>query len=598
MAQAIQPEDFKRCDWTTVPDESQSKTCWDYSERFLVRAQEADVNSNNCSHVYRFLSDVTAPALRFHVKGKPFAPAEILESLDPEDLRELAQHIDLVDDSELRARISDLAWVKLRSHKMGQVAVANYLEVASLHGSTDDWMHAESAVHRALNLSLELRNENLTERVVAYIDAILSSYDETNQWKYLASHLMEMLLGAKHGDAAKLSKLSRQIANSSEVDQDWDRARTYWHLAARWDDRSNEKAAASEARSRTAHTFVEAAEEASAKGGPWLQNAASDMLRAVNAYQELGERTKADSCHSTALRFQAEARKYSQSISHDFNLASYVDEARAAISGKAPIDALFSLADIAESPSEEWIRDLTEQQIVAFPIQHLIGSVLRSDDGRVLAKRPSHASDNEDDRSRAMRADMLGNAQWFRETLVQAKIEPARWQLLLEHNIETWDIFPMLVHSPFIPPGREALYAQGLISGLHGDFVAAAHILVPQVENSIRFLLKRRGLLTSRLENAVQEERDLNTLLLQSPFSDAVKDIFRQDITFDLQGLLVERFGANLRNRLAHGLLEDADFTTQRPSAIYFWWLVLRLSLWPYLMTIQNADPDPEVNRE
>lgn len=44
---------------------------------------------------------------------------------------------------------------------------------------------------------------------------------------------------------------------------------------------------------------------------------------------------------------------------------------------------------------------------------------------------------------------------------------------------------------------------------------------------------------------------------------------------FDLQGLLVERFGANLRNRMAHGLMADIEFTT--PTVLYLWWLVLRI---------------------
>jgi hypothetical protein len=44
---------------------------------------------------------------------------------------------------------------------------------------------------------------------------------------------------------------------------------------------------------------------------------------------------------------------------------------------------------------------------------------------------------------------------------------------------------------------------------------------------------------------------------------------------FDLQGLLVERHGMNLRNRMAHGLMTDGEFTT--PTVLYLWWLVLRI---------------------
>lgn len=47
-----------------------------------------------------------------------------------------------------------------------------------------------------------------------------------------------------------------------------------------------------------------------------------------------------------------------------------------------------------------------------------------------------------------------------------------------------------------------------------------------------------------------------------------------EDLIFDLQGLLVVQESVNLRNHLSHGLLGDRAFGV---SAIYFWWLCLRI---------------------
>lgn len=44
---------------------------------------------------------------------------------------------------------------------------------------------------------------------------------------------------------------------------------------------------------------------------------------------------------------------------------------------------------------------------------------------------------------------------------------------------------------------------------------------------------------------------------------------------FDLQGLLVERFGHNLRNRVAHGLIDYVPCYSYESE--YLWWIVLRL---------------------
>ncbi len=49
---------------------------------------------------------------------------------------------------------------------------------------------------------------------------------------------------------------------------------------------------------------------------------------------------------------------------------------------------------------------------------------------------------------------------------------------------------------------------------------------------------------------------------------------------FDLRVLLTEKAGANLRNDIAHGLLDDGD---KGGAKIYFWRMCLRLVLLPVL---------------
>ncbi|WP_369707395.1 DUF4209 domain-containing protein [Desulfosarcina sp. BuS5] len=52
---------------------------------------------------------------------------------------------------------------------------------------------------------------------------------------------------------------------------------------------------------------------------------------------------------------------------------------------------------------------------------------------------------------------------------------------------------------------------------------------------------------------------------------------------FDLQGLLVERMGANLRNRMAHGLMDYASFFSIHVS--YLWAITLRLCCWHIIVS-------------
>jgi hypothetical protein len=61
-----------------------------------------------------------------------------------------------------------------------------------------------------------------------------------------------------------------------------------------------------------------------------------------------------------------------------------------------------------------------------------------------------------------------------------------------------------------------------------------------------------------------------------------------QDQVFELEGLLIRRYGSNLRNSLAHGLLWRPQFFD--PSVIYLWWVTLRLAVY-HLFPHPNSEP-------
>jgi hypothetical protein len=134
------------------------------------------------------------------------------------------------------------------------------------------------------------------------------------------------------------------------------------------------------------------------------------------------------------------------------------------------------------------------------------------------------------------------------------------------------DFLPFVAYNRLVPQGREPFFIQGLYDGLHGNLLAALHILIPQIENSIRCLLSDLGVVTSGLDkDGIQNEHDINTLLREPRLT----EVFTEDIVFTLRALLVEKAAANFRNQLAHGMLEYGAFFGE--TALYIWWLVLHL---------------------
>jgi hypothetical protein len=205
--------------------------------------------------------------------------------------------------------------------------------------------------------------------------------------------------------------------------------------------------------------------------------------------------------------------------------------------------------------------------------------------GKVIGRQASIFSNDPTEVEEATRQNMFRHAEFYRLFKTQSIIEPARHQIILEHNPQLSDLIPVVYDNPFVPENREMIFAKGLLHGLEGDFVEAAHLLIPQIENSMRFLLRNRGVVTSSINSkGIQNERNLNDTL----YTSEIEEIFGKDIIFDLQGLLVEKFGANLRHRMAHGLLDYSSFFNIHVS--YLWALTLRLCCWPLIIDKHNSE--------
>ena len=134
------------------------------------------------------------------------------------------------------------------------------------------------------------------------------------------------------------------------------------------------------------------------------------------------------------------------------------------------------------------------------------------------------------------------------------------------------DLEYLVIHNPFIPVGHEGMFQQGIYYGLAGDFMMASHLLTPQVENSMRYVIEQNGGDVTKLNSDLTQPVKTLGSLFEIP--ETVK-IFGPDLCFELRGLLIEKQGYSFRNDLAHGFLDQVGFYSA--AAINVWWLVLKL---------------------
>jgi hypothetical protein len=327
-------------------------------------------------------------------------------------------------------------------------------------------------------------------------------------------------------------------------------------------------------------TYVKNAEDDINNNPPDYMNACGHIEDAIQEYRKIGNEKKLiEDLHQLLLEYQPKSLSQMCSIPLEISIPEkQINEAKEFVRGKTLQDSIFALASITHSPEVSKLKEDVEKISTQYPLIHLICTKVVNENGKQICSGRSMLSSDPDERDEATKNNMFEHAKIFHHITYQGIIEPARQQIIQDHDIvTTQDFLPLVLNNLFIPKGRELIYASGLFAGLNGDFLTSTHLLVPQLENSIRYILTSNGIIASSLDqNGTQNEYGLNITLIMRELN----DIMPEDVVFDLRGLLIERYGSNLRNRMAHGLIDYNDFKFSFEIR-YLWWLTLRLCyLW------------------
>lgn len=583
-------EDFLQSDWEAIVSQSADKECNDYWSHLRKKAREAhDAGDFKTKELFQLLSDVCTLHLRLDSPEQPFGPmmtshagrTAIAEDFTSEQIEFLTSIVSDVSDADLRARIADILWLLRRDYKMAEVAVTSYLESARILENPDEWVAAADRITRALQLSTLMgRNARNYRSVISHIEDVIDR-NSSNDPLFLSAKMMSLLQDSRAGDAAKYVRIAAMLAGRAETQCDWDRARTYWDIQAGWYEAAGDKESARGARLSAAETYVKQSEAHANGNPPSYMLSSTFMQKAVEAMRRArAPSDRIEELHSRLLAYQENSVSELRTISSSMDITETVSKAVEHVKGKSVLDALLNLSTIISPLKRNNLRAQAEEHKKKYLFKSFFPNVYLNALGRVIAHQPV-------DDEESIVADMCSLANQSHSIYVQAVIEPARRQIVAEHNISVGDLVAMLSNHRLVPTGREMLVARGLYAGLNGDFLVSTHVLVPQVEESVRYLLHQAGVIASSMnDKGVQEEIDLNRTLRFSKYTQTLSEVLGDDLVFELRGLLVERFGANLRNDMAHGLLDHDSFYA--PAGCYFWWLALHLYSYPVLARLKE----------
>ncbi len=581
-------DDLRESGWREIIANMEEGDCISYTAAFGSKAEEARTEGNEkrakalelLAHLtsMRVSKDDTADPLKPMFQG-PEGRSAMCSDFDPamELLESFLPHI---DDDELAARVADVIWLRKHNFRAARTAALAYINSAGI-GERKQWSESTRRMERAVSIAAQANQRDLIEKVIQRVEVALTVFNGTETF-FLPLRLMRMLLERKAGDSAKYATLSEIFATAAEGRGDWHQAREYWILVADWFRTAKDEVQEKAARVRSAETYVREAEaQVNDPTGNQSYIAASHLIEcAIHAFRKIAEQsTRIADLHRMLLESQENSNAEMKVLSYEYDASKLITAATEKVAGKNVYDALFELAMIGSPPQLENLKRQAELQRQD-SILELIGVTRFTNAmGRTVARRDL-PDEGEEEQEADLRITMYKAASLSHTILVQSMIIPALTQILREHTIAENDLRVILRDNPLIPNGREEFYVRGLHAGFRQDWTVAMHLLIPQIEHSIRHVLGELGIITSGLDDeGIQDERDLNRTLRLPEFADPLKSVFGEDLIFDLRGLLIERYGSNLRNDLAHGLLDYNSFASF--PCVYLWWLTLHILYLP-----------------
>jgi hypothetical protein len=571
----------------------------DYAERFNQARIAAEAAADKvAAPIYQFLGQLCAVGESFDSNVRPFAPffsgpegrSFLPEDMSERDLDALAVLAPRVADAVLKARVYDILWELRRDHVACAEAAKGYLVRAKLNDTARHWFLALTSYQRAIQLAAALgRGKPLFAETVEAV--LAAARDESIDHPGARNlRLMRLMLRFHLGDPAEFSGRAEAIAEAARVAGKLELAQNYREIEAEWCQAAGDAAKEKAARLAAGELGVEAAEKAAQRPAGGALAAAGKLVDAIETLRQAGadaDRIKELRARLTDL--QATARASLGQFSHKFDITDQVKASRGHVAGQPLTEALlrfaFGLSPVHPTTVRQEVLDLAKEN----PLSSLMDAAIIDEKGRTVVHQPGLWAKQGPELEAALEARMFAHAaDYLWGTRAVTFVNPARLQIINDHQPTLDDIHPFVQNNPFVPPDHVEIFLRGLHAGFHGDFIIAVHLLVPQVENSLRHVLEEHGVDVSNLKSdGTQPVKILGALLGM----EETKKILGPALHFEVRGHLIEKTGYDFRNKVAHGFVSQYDCYSK--AALSCWWLVLRLCL-HFAITGGQNDKDEE----
>lgn len=587
-------DDFAHIDPSTILALSNSLHFHKLERTFLKASQAAEVRGDKAAvRAYNVLAVICS----YHFnpdRPDTFTPQIIMDrqrTLIPGDFTGQQQEIlikivEKVDHPLLRARIADSCWyMKRRLHELAMLAAESYLMAVQdffdkklLHEHVSDFKvpaKITQLIERAFSIYASIGKRNGIPQVAKDTLSLAreTAIENNNLIAFYDLSLISESYRLIGWDVIASEAESLAIANSTT--QYADAVKKIWGLAAQAYNKLGDKESAKRCKVSAVDQTLrlrDGVSQSSAKAywtklaiGEYrsIKGMAGEIVKLKAELQILEEESLDDLAEFSMPLDLSEIRKLTREKFENLEVH----------------EMLFRLARIDKIPQKTALHTSCLSRRDRHFFSSMAGKTFADAQGKIIANSPS-APMGSPPPEIWLDHESFMDVKLHSHVASEGNIREACQAMCRHQQIDERHLIPIVSQSAFVPYGHEFVFALGFARLIQGDMISAAHLLIPQLENSLRFILDNGGSNTAKLNiDLTQEDQSLSQLY--SNQRKALENRLGTDITYMLHLLFNLKGGSMLRHEMAHGKLSSSE--CYNPLCVYACWLMYHIACLPLL---------------
>lgn len=473
----------------------------------------------------------------------------------------------------LKAHIYDVIWLCNHEYKAAETAAEEYYESYREWFNEVNWVQCVDYISRAIELSAKIGRNDQKESFLTevYNDIVRLNGDDSS---FLSISLIELLTCQNYCcDFNTLIPFADRLISKNEgslgtahiVEQAYYmKAELYKKLKDSVSE-NNVYVQYADALMQGAEMLVKASnDEKKVDNRNWFM-AENNVKKAIKLFQNHGASEKAVNAQKRLVEIQKDAIKHIQMHEFKYDVSEFYkkfcDEYGNHNVHELIWDVIFAFGFQSKQEIREEVTKNASPISSLFPMQmlgaegqteFLLPGLKLDDENNILLHMYHRAKENE-----LIQGQTFGT--WFIQYFRKLDLQETDLDFIFENN-------------PIIPKGQEKDVQRGVYYGLTGHMSDALDKLAPKVENIIRNLAEMCGDLMTYYDSqeGVQQKKVLSQVFLGEKLNDSIEE----NILFTFDGLLQQKAGSNIRNRIGHGLNTEVECSTG--DCIYFVMIVLK----------------------